>query len=63
MDAVLLADTVELACRWLLAGLLIPEHPETFWAELHAGLVEEVGMYLNACAVMADATQPIGTES
>ncbi|WP_454199561.1 hypothetical protein [Nocardia sp. Marseille-Q1738] len=63
MDALLLADDAELICRWVLATLFIPEQTEAFWADLHAGFVEEIEMYLKACAVMADAAQPIGTES
>lgn len=62
MDALMLADHAELICRSVLAHLFIPEQPEAFWADVHAGFVEEIELYLKACAVMADATQPIALE-
>ena len=62
MDPTFVADTAELICRWGAAVLHIPEQPEEFWAEIHAGFIEEGEMLLNASAVMADWNQPVGAE-
>lgn len=63
MDAQFLADHAELACRYVLAYLGIPEQPDAFWDGVHTELIAEAAMLLNGFAVMADMTQPIGTES
>ncbi|MEV0367527.1 hypothetical protein [Nocardia fusca] len=60
-------DSAELIARWLLAWLGIPEQPDSFWANFSANtaeaLYEYADVYANACAVMADNSQPIGMES
>lgn len=62
MDAQVVADHVELTARWMTAWLCIPMLPDEFWAEFTTGLTpaiaEELSMLSNACAVMADASQP-----
>ncbi|MGW5387186.1 hypothetical protein [Nocardia sp. NPDC003963] len=62
-----LVDFTELTARWMLALLRLPEAPDSFWDEFSAKTEEALDEYAllcaNACAVMADATYPIGMES
>lgn len=50
-----LADLVELACRSVFAYLGVPEQSDAYWAEIHEDFLEDLGLWLTAQAVMADA--------
>lgn len=67
LDQRAVVDAAEISARWALAYLGIPEQPECFWASFSASteeaLRQEAPLWANACAVMADFTQPIGMES
>lgn len=66
VDLRAVTDYAEIAARWAGAYLGVPEQPDAFWedwaAVLESELVEFAELAPNACAVMADATQPIRTD-
>lgn len=66
-DAQVVADHAELQARWMTAWFGCPMLPDEYWADFTAELTpviaEELAMLSNACAVMADVSQPIGSES
>lgn len=55
------AENLELSMRWLFAVLGIPEQPDSFWEDMASifasEMTESAALFLNAVAVMADATQ------
>jgi hypothetical protein len=61
IDVRAMADDVELILRWTLVYLGVPEQPDSYWNDMAADLTADLGeaavMCLNACAVMADASQ------
>ena len=67
VDTELLVDCAEISARFALAWMCVPEQPDSFWADFAAStrdaVMETAPMWSNACAVMADATYPIGMES
>lgn len=59
-------DLAEIILRWIFVYLGIPEQPDSFWDDMAAELTTDFGeaaeMCLNACAVMADCSQPMTLE-
>lgn len=57
--AAVIADTGRAICQ----AVGVPPRPDDGWDEMGAELAEDVAMYLNAAAVMADATPLAGADS